>query len=52
MSTQLIALSVKAAEEHHEINHALSWGIGVLTLAILFGLLVALMAFGKGREHS
>jgi hypothetical protein len=35
-----------------EVNHALSWGIGALALAILLGLLVALIAFGAGREHS
>jgi hypothetical protein len=26
--------------------------IGVLALAILMGMLLALLAFGKGREHS
>ena len=46
-------LTVLAAEEtHHEINHALSWGIGGLTLALLLGMLLALLAFGGGREHS
>ncbi|MEE3128999.1 MAG: hypothetical protein VX494_17505 [Actinomycetota bacterium] len=47
----LIILASEAAEEHH-VDHALSWGIGVLTLAILMGLLFALLAFGGGREHS
>jgi len=45
--------TVLAAEEtHHEVNHALSWGIGALTRAILRGSLSALLAFGAGREHS
>ena len=49
----LSALTILAAEEtHHEVNHALSWGIGALTLAILLGMLFALLAFGAGREHS
>ena len=41
--------TVMAAEE---VNQALSWGIGALSLAILLGLLLALVAFGGGREHS
>ena len=50
----LNALTVLAASEetHHEINGALSWGIGGLTLAILIGMMLALMAIGGGREHS
>jgi hypothetical protein len=35
-----------------EVNEALSWGIGGVTLLILLGLLGALLAFGGGREHS
>ncbi|WP_205470932.1 hypothetical protein [Nocardioides sp. SYSU D00038] len=48
----LTALTVAAAEEHHEVNDALSWGIGAITLVILLGLLLGLIAFGGGREHS
>ena len=49
----LAAVALLAAERaEHEVNHALSWGIGGLALAILLGLLVALVAFGGGREHS
>ena len=49
----LIALSALAAtESHHEVNEALSWGIGALALGILLFLLGALVAFGGGREHS
>jgi hypothetical protein len=49
-----LALVNVAAEEGgaHEVDHALSWGIGGLALAILFGLMFALIAFGGGREHS
>jgi hypothetical protein len=48
-----LAVTVLAAEEsHHEVNQAISWGIGALTLGILFALLFGLMAFGAGREHS
>jgi hypothetical protein len=35
-----------------EVDQKLSWGIGALSLAILLGLLVGLIAFGGGREHS
>ena len=49
----LAAVALLAAEEgEHEVNQAISWGIGGLTLAILFGLMFALIAFGGGREHS
>lgn len=48
-----LTTAVLAAEEtHHEVDQLLSWGIGALTLAILCGMLFALMAFGAGREHS
>jgi uncharacterized membrane protein YadS len=48
-----LTTAVLAAEEtHHEVNQALAWGIGALTLAILFGMVFALIAFGAGREHS
>ena len=45
----LAASTVAAAEE---VDHALSWAIGGVTLLILLGLLGALVAFGGGREHS
>ena len=50
----LAAVALLAAEEggEHEVNQALSWGIGAISLAILFGLMFALIAFGGGREHS
>ena len=52
MSSAVIQLSAMASETHHEINQALSWGIGVGTLVLLLALLGALVAFGGGREHS
>jgi hypothetical protein len=55
MSLAAVALTplLLAAEEgEHEVDQALSWGIGGLALAILFGLMFALIAFGGGREHS
>ena len=49
----LSALTLRAAEEtHHEVNQALSWGVGAFALLVLLGLLFALVAFGGGREHS
>ncbi|WP_182523771.1 hypothetical protein [Nocardioides dongkuii] len=48
-----VLTTVLAAEEtHHEIDQALSWGIGALALVILLGMLAGLMAFGAGRDHS
>ncbi|QIK75969.1 hypothetical protein [Nocardioides piscis] len=45
------ALSIAAAESHGDpaIHPYL---VGALTLAILLGLLLALVTFGGGREHS
>jgi hypothetical protein len=48
----LAVVTVAAEEGEHEVNQALSWGIGGMALAILFGLMFALIAFGGGREHS
>jgi hypothetical protein len=48
----LAVVNVAAEEGEHEVNQAISWGIGGLTIAILFGLMIALIAFGGGREHS
>ncbi len=52
MSLSHITLSLtRAAEEHHEqvIN---PWIVGAITIAILLGMLGALVAFGGGREHT
>ncbi|MBM7509908.1 hypothetical protein [Nocardioides salarius] len=43
---------VLASEAEHEVNHVLSYGIGLLVLVIMLGLLAALLGFGNGREHS
>ena len=51
VTAQLTALAV-LAEEEHEVDQLLSWGIGALSLAILLGMLVVLIAIGGGREHS
>ncbi len=41
----------QAAEEHHEqvVN---PWLVGGVALGILLAMLVALVSFGGGREHS
>ncbi len=47
------AVLVQAAEEsHHEVNSALSYGVGIGILALLLALMGALVVFGGGREHS
>jgi hypothetical protein len=51
MSIAHVTLLV-AEESGEEVNNALSWGIGAMTLGILVVLLIALAAFGGGREHS
>ncbi len=46
-----LSTAVLASEELREMPISPLW-IGIITLAILIGLLVALLAFGGGREHS
>jgi len=44
------ALTHAAGEAHSEsVNH---WVIGGITLVLLMALILGLMAFGAGREHS
>ena len=45
---------VRAAEEHHAVNENAPnhWLVGAVTLAILLALILGLLAFGAGREHS
>lgn len=43
---------VRAAEESHGDPVVPAWAVGAGTLAILLAMLVALVAFGGGREHS
>ena len=45
-------LAVVAAEAHEEVNQALNWTIGGTALGILLLLMLALVVFGGGREHS
>ncbi len=54
LAAAALAPLLLAAEEggEHEVNQALSWGIGIGALVILMVLLGALVAFGGGREHS
>jgi len=51
LSSQTVLAVVRAAEEHGEpaVN---PWFIGGGTLAILLLLLIGLVAFGGGRDHS
>ena len=51
MIAQAVLMQV-AEESHHEVNSALSYGIGAGILALLLALMGALAAFGGGREHS
>ncbi|WP_300682001.1 hypothetical protein [Nocardioides sp.] len=50
MLSTLVTLAAAAEAEHHEsVNH---WIIGGIAIAILLGMLLVLMAFARGREHS
>lgn len=50
--SQISLLLTRAAEEAHGEPAVSPWVIGGLALGILLALLVALIAFGGGREHS
>jgi hypothetical protein len=41
-----------AAEEHHRDIGINPWAVGAIALVILHVALLALLAFGKGREHT
>ena len=44
---------VAAEEEHHLRDIGIEpWAVGAIALGLLTALLLALLAFGKGREHS
>jgi hypothetical protein len=47
MSSHLITLAAEA--EKSGINH---WLVGGITLAILLAMILGLLMFGAGREHS
>jgi len=49
----LLTSLITAAEETHSAEAAISpLGVGAIALGILMVLLVGLLMFGKGREHS
>ena len=49
----LLTSLISAAEETHSAEAAISpLAVGAITLGILLVLLVGLLMFGKGREHS
>jgi len=45
-------LAAVAAEAHEEVSQSLNWTIGGTVLGILLLLMLALVVFGGGREHS
>lgn len=50
--TQITVLLTRAAEESHGDPAVPAWVVGASALGILLLLLLALVAFGGGREHS
>jgi hypothetical protein len=49
----LLTSLIQAAEETHGAEAAVSpLAVGAVALGLLVALLVALLAFGKGREHA
>jgi hypothetical protein len=49
----LLTSLISAAEETHSAQAAISpLAVGAIALGILLVLLVGLLMFGKGREHS
>jgi hypothetical protein len=49
----LLTSLITAAEETHSAEPAIHpYWIGAIALGILLTLLVAMLSFGKGREHS
>lgn len=49
----LLTSLITAAEETHDVAAAVSpVAVGAVALGILLALLVGLLMFGKGREHS
>jgi hypothetical protein len=52
MLSQIAVLLTQVAQEAHEEPAVDAWVVGAITLAILLAMLVAVVAFGGGREHS
>ena len=47
----LLLASAEAAEHHRDIGIN-PYGVGAIAITILTVLMLALLSFGKGREHS
>jgi len=52
MSSQIAMLLVRASEEAHSEPLVPVWVVGLITFGILMALLLGLIAFGGGRDHS
>jgi hypothetical protein len=52
LSSQITVLLTRALEESHGEPPVPAWVVGASALGILLLLLIALVAFGGGREHS
>ncbi len=52
MSSSLIATAVLRASEEAGDPAVPAWVIGAIALGILMALLIGLVSFGGGREHS
>ncbi|WP_370289892.1 hypothetical protein [Nocardioides sp.] len=53
MTLSLVSTAVLRASEAGAEDPALpAWAVGLIALGILLALLLALIAFGGGREHS
>jgi hypothetical protein len=49
MSSTVLRLAAEAEKHHEKVNH---WVVGAVALVILLALIVALLIFAAGREHS
>lgn len=49
LSTVAVAAAEEAGEHGESLNH---WIVGGIAIAILLSLLLVLLAFAGGREHS
>ncbi len=52
MLSQIAVLVTRAAEESHGDPAVHPYAVGGIALGILLLMLIALIAFGGGREHS
>jgi|GEM_PF-3281731 len=49
MSSTVLRLAAEAEKHHEKVNH---WIVGAVALAILLSMILALLIFAAGREHS